>query len=195
MLPLPSVIYYKISTSLQIFSLELGVWMLQLISVPVFLEGNIIDLGVYKLHVAEACSGLRYLFPSMSFSYIFAALFKGMVWHKVVLLAAVPIAIVMNSVRIAFAGWLVSYVGLECLEGFTHFFECWIIFMICVVLLFMLAWAMLRVSRSRMSIVDALDLDTTGWASQVARVDLQCGSAGPWRRRVGGAPASRRNHR
>jgi exosortase D (VPLPA-CTERM-specific) len=173
MLPLAGVIYYKISTSLQIFSSELGVWMLQLISVPVFLEGNIIDLGVYKLHVAKACSGLRYLFPIMSFSYIFAVLFKGTVWHKVVLLlAAVPITIVMNSVRIAFAGWLVNYAGPEYLEGFTHFFEGWIIFMICVVLLFMLAWAMRRVSGSRMGLADALDLDTSGWASQAARIRL-----------------------
>ena len=74
MLPLPGVLYYKISTVLQMWSSELGVWLLQLMSVPVFLEGNIIDLGVYKLHVAEACSGLRYLFPIMSFSYIFAVL-------------------------------------------------------------------------------------------------------------------------
>lgn len=173
MLPLPGLIYYKVSTSLQVISSELGVWMLHLINVPVFLEGNIIDLGVYKLHVAEACSGLRYLFPIMSFSYVFAVLFKGTVWHKaVLLLAAVPITIVMNSARIAFAGWLVNYLGLEYLEGFTHFFEGWIIFMICVVLLFILAWAMLRFSRSRMGLVDALDLDTSGWASQIARVRL-----------------------
>ncbi len=171
MLPLPGVIYYKVSTYLQTISSELGVWMLQLINVPVFLEGNIIDLGVYKLHVAEACSGLRYLFPIMSFSYIFAVLFKGTVWHKaILLLAAVPITIVMNSVRIAFAGWLVNYVGLEYLEGFSHFFEGWIIFMICVVLLFMLAWMMLRFTGSRMGLVDALDLDTSGWASQATRV-------------------------
>lgn len=173
MLPLPGLIYYKVSTYLQIISSELGVWMLQLISVPVFLEGNIIDLGVYKLHVAEACSGLRYLFPIMSFSYIFAVLFKGTVWHKaILLLAAVPITIVMNAVRIAFAGWLVNYVGLEYLEGFTHFFEGWIIFMICVVLLFLLAWAMLRFTGSRMGLVDALDLDTSGWGAQATRVRL-----------------------
>jgi exosortase len=71
-------------------------------SVPVFLEGNIIDLGVYKLHVAEACSGLRYLFPILSFSYIFAVLYKGPMWHKAVLLiSAAPITVLMNSVRIA----------------------------------------------------------------------------------------------
>jgi len=173
MLPLPGLIYYKVSTVLQAWSSELGVWMLQLIDVPVFLEGNIIDLGVYKLHVAEACSGLRYLFPIMSFSYIFAVLFRGTVWHKaILLLAAVPITIVMNSARIAFAGWLVNYAGLEYLEGFTHFFEGWVIFMICVVMLFILAWVMLRVSRTSMGLVEALDLDTSGWATQLTRVRL-----------------------
>ena len=88
MLPLPGVLYFKMSTFLQAISSELGVWFLQLMSVPVFLEGNIIDLGVYKLHVAEACSGLRYLFPILSFSYIFAVLYKGPMWHKAVLLLA-----------------------------------------------------------------------------------------------------------
>ena len=173
MLPLPGVLYYKVSAYLQMVSSELGVWLLQVLSIPVFLEGNIIDLGVYKLHVAEACSGLRYLFPIMSFSYIFAVLFKGTVWHKaVLLLAAVPITIVMNSVRIAFAGWLVNYAGLEYLEGFTHFFEGWVIFMICVVLLFLLAWAMLRFSGSKSSLANALDLDTSGWGIQAARLRL-----------------------
>ena len=57
MLPLPGVIYYKLSTHLQFISSEMGVMFLQMMNVPVFLERNIIDLGVMKLHVAEACSG------------------------------------------------------------------------------------------------------------------------------------------
>ena len=39
-----------------------------------------------KLQVAEACSGLRYLFPIMSFTYVFAVLYRGPVWLKLVLL-------------------------------------------------------------------------------------------------------------
>jgi len=58
MLPLPDTLYYKMSAWLQLISSELGVWFLRLLAVPVFLEGNIIDLGVLKLHVAEACSGV-----------------------------------------------------------------------------------------------------------------------------------------
>jgi exosortase D (VPLPA-CTERM-specific) len=108
MLPLPDVLYFGISNYLQGVSSQLGVFMLQVAHVPVFLDGNIIDLGVYQLQVAEACSGLRYLFPILSFAYIFAMLYRGPIWHKVVLLlAAGPITILMNSVRIASLGvWL-----------------------------------------------------------------------------------------
>ena len=173
MLPLPGVLYYKLSIFLQFVSSELGVWFLTLINVPVFLDGNIIDLGIFKLQVAEACSGLRYLFPILSFSYIFAVLYKGPMWHKaVVLLAAAPITVVMNSARIAFAGWIVKYKGLEYLEGFTHFFEGWVIFLICIVLLFALAWLMLLLQPNRMSLIDALDLDTTDLLPQALRLRL-----------------------
>ena len=173
MLPLPGVFYYKLSTWLQSVSSEFGVWLLRLIDVPVHLEGNIIDLGVYRLHVAEACSGLRYLFPILSFSYVFAVLYRGPMWHKaVLLLAAAPITVLMNSVRIAFAGWIVDYAGLAYLEGFTHFFEGWVIFMICVALLFLLAWLMLFLHPERPGLADALDLDTTGWGAQAMRLGL-----------------------
>jgi len=173
MLPLPGVIYYKLSTWLQMVSSEFGVWILQLMSVPVFLDGNIIDLGVMKLHVAEACSGLRYLFPIMSFSYIFAVLYQGPMWHKAVLLiAAAPITVMMNSVRIAVAGYIVNEYGAAWVDGFTHFFEGWVIFIACVLLLFLLARIMLFFRRDRVGLVDALDLDTDGLAAQAARLRL-----------------------
>ena len=173
MLPLPGVIYYKMTTWLQLVSSELGVWFLRLLSVPVFLEGNIIDLGVTKLHVAEACSGLRYLFPILSFSYIFAVLYRGPMWHKaVLLLSAAPITVLMNSVRIAIAGIIVQYYGLDWLEGFTHFFEGWVIFIACILILFALARVMLFFNPERMGLVDALDLETDGLASQAGRLRL-----------------------
>ncbi len=173
MLPLPGVLYFKMSTWLQFISSELGVWFLRLLDVPVFLEGNIIDLGVLKLHVAEACSGLRYLFPILSFSYIFAVLYRGPMWHKAVLLiSAAPITVLMNSVRIAVAGLLAQEFGTEWLEGFTHFFEGWVIFIICVLLLFLLARIMLFFQTKKMSLVEALDLDTDGLWPQAKRVTL-----------------------
>ena len=173
MLPLPGVLYYKMTTWLQLVSSELGVWFLKLMTVPVFLDGNIIDLGILKLHVAEACSGLRYLFPILSFSYIFAVLYKGPMWHKAVLLiSAAPITVLMNSVRIALAGIIVNYYGTEWLEGFTHFFEGWVVFIACILLLFLLAKILLVFNREKMSLPQALDLDTEGLGTQAMRLRL-----------------------
>lgn len=173
MLPLPDMFYYKLSTYLQYISSEIGVQFLHWLNVSVYLEGNIIDLGVYKLHVAEACSGLRYLFPILSFSYIFAVLYRGPMWHKaVLLLSAAPITVLMNSVRIAIAGVLVNLYGVEWVEGFTHFFEGWVIFISCVLILFGIAWALLFLRRDRLSLVDALDLDTAGLGAQAMRLSL-----------------------
>jgi exosortase D (VPLPA-CTERM-specific) len=171
MLPLPGVLYYKMSAWLQLVSSELGVWFLKLASVPVFLEGNIIDLGLLQLHVAEACSGLRYLFPILSFSYIFAVLYRGPMWHKaVLLLAAAPITVLMNSVRIAIAGVIADRYGTDWLDGFTHFFEGWVIFITCILLLFLLARIMLFFNKEKMSLAEALDLETDGLLVQASRL-------------------------
>jgi exosortase D (VPLPA-CTERM-specific) len=173
MLPLPGVLYFKLNTWLQLVSSELGVFFLQLASVPVYLEGNIIDLGVLRLHVAEACSGLRYLFPILSFSYVFAVLYRGPMWHKAVLLiSAAPITVFMNSVRIAAAGIIAQRYGTDWLEGFTHFFEGWVIFISCVAILFLLAWLLLLLQPRRMSLGEALDLETEGLVTQAARIRL-----------------------
>ena len=171
MLPLPGVLYFKMTTWLQFISSELGAFFLRLMSIPVFLDGNIIDLGITKLHVAEACSGLRYLFPILSFSYIFAVLYKGPTWHKaVLLLSAAPITVFMNSVRIALAGVIVQYWGVDWLEGFTHFFEGWVIFVICILFLFLLARVMLVFNSEKMGLADALDLETEGLMEQAGRL-------------------------
>lgn len=173
MLPLPGALYYGISTWLQGVSSELGVYFLELLGIPVFLEGNIIDLGVLQLHVAEACSGLRYLFPILSFSYIFAVLYRGPMWHKAVLLvSAAPITVLMNSVRIAIAGVVSSAWGPGYVTGITHFFEGWVIFVSCILLLFLLAWVLVLIRRDRVGVIAALDLDTEGLWQQMLRLRL-----------------------
>ena len=91
MLPLPGLpLLARCRSSLQLASRpSLASGLIRLAwACPVFLDGNIIDLGVLKLHVAEACSGLRYLFPILSFSATSSTviLYRGPVWHKAVLL-------------------------------------------------------------------------------------------------------------
>jgi exosortase D (VPLPA-CTERM-specific) len=160
MLPLPNMIYWPLSIQLQFISSRLGVDMIYLLDIPVYLDGNIIDLGVYKLQVAEACNGLRYLFPLMSFGWLFAVLYTGPNWHRVVLfLSTIPITILMNSFRIGVIGVLVNRYGIGHAEGFTHFFEGWIIFIACMLVLFAEAWLLQRLTFAPKPLSRVIDVD------------------------------------
>ncbi|MGL4308847.1 MAG: VPLPA-CTERM-specific exosortase XrtD [Paracoccaceae bacterium] len=171
MLPLPQLLYWKLTITLQWISSALGVWFVGLAGIPVYLEGNVIDLGVYKLQVAEACSGLRYLFPILSFSYLFSILYRGPIWHKaLLLLAAAPITVLMNSVRIGVIGILVNSYGIEQAEGFLHFFEGWVIFLICVGILFLMAMGLQRLTTEPKSLSETIDLDFDGLGGIFGRV-------------------------
>lgn len=163
MLPLPQFIYLSVSTKLQALSSVIGVGFIQYAQIPVFLDGNIIDLGVYKLQVAEACSGLRYMFPLFSFGWLIAVLYNGPNWHRIVIFAStVPITILMNSFRIGMIGVLVDSYGIEQAEGFLHYFEGWVIFIACTLVLYVIAWILLRFFSPRAS-------DT----NEVLRVDFE----------------------
>ncbi|HKJ74969.1 MAG TPA: VPLPA-CTERM-specific exosortase XrtD [Alphaproteobacteria bacterium] len=148
-IPLPYFLDAILTWRLQIVSSKLGVWFIRLVDIPVYLEGNVIDLGVYKLQVAEACSGLRYLFPLLSLSFIVAYMFRAPIWQRaIVFLSAIPITIFMNSFRIGVAGVLVNHYGVEAAEGFIHAFEGWIIFMACTAILLGEVWLLNRFTRS-----------------------------------------------
>jgi exosortase D (VPLPA-CTERM-specific) len=146
--PLPHIVYSALSQDLQLLSSTLGVWCLDVFGIPVFQEGNVIDLGGYKLQVVDACSGLRYLFPLMSFGYLVAYLLEDCLWKRaVIFFSAIPIAIGMNSLRIAFIGITVDVWGGRMAEGFVHDFEGWVIFLLCVALLMAEVWVLLRIGK------------------------------------------------
>ena len=171
MLPLPQFLYWQLTIFLQLVSSNLGVWFVQLAGIPVFLEGNVIDLGIYKLQVAEACSGLRYLFPILSFSYLFAILYRGPMWHKaVLLLLAAPLTVFMNSFRIGVIGIMVNSYGISHAEGFLHFFEGWVIFGACIAILFLTAIVLQRLTPNPLPFSDTLDLDFDGFGDEAKRI-------------------------
>jgi exosortase D (VPLPA-CTERM-specific) len=135
-IPLPYFIDSVLTWRLQLISTDLGVLVIRLFQLPVYQEGNIIDLGVYKLQVVEACSGLRYLFPLMSLGFLAAYFFQAPFWQRIfVFVSTIPITIAMNSLRIGIVGVLVNQWGTGMAEGALHFFEGWVIFVCCSLLL------------------------------------------------------------
>ncbi len=149
-IPMPYFIDAVLSWRLQIISSELGVAFIRLFQIPVFLEGNVIDLGQYKLQVVEACSGLRYLYPLMSLGFLAAYFFQAPLWQRaLVFLSTIPITILMNSLRIGVVGIMVDNFGPQDADGFLHMFEGWIIFLACAVLLVGLMHLLARVGSGK----------------------------------------------
>jgi exosortase D (VPLPA-CTERM-specific) len=160
MIPLPGFLYSGLSSELQLISSKLGVAVIRLFDISVYLEGNVIDLGSYRLQVVEACSGLRYLFPLASLAFIAAYMFRGALWKKaIIFLSSAPITVVMNSIRIGIIGVLVEYQGPSAAEGFLHYFEGWVIFMACMGILIGEMWLLSRVGSDRRPFADAFNLD------------------------------------
>jgi len=159
-IPLPPFLYNAVSVKLQLISSELGVATIRLFGISVFLEGNVIDLGSYKLQVVEACNGLRYLFPLMSIAFIMAYFFRVTLWKRVlVFLASVPLTIIMNSIRIGIIGVMVENWGTEMAEGFLHDFEGWLFFMVCMVMLMGIMWLIYKIGAEQKSFQEVFGID------------------------------------
>ena len=149
-IPLPYFVDSILTLRLQLMSSELGAAVIRLFRIPVYVDGNIIDLGNYQLAVAEACSGLRYLFPLLSLSFLAAYLFQAPFWQRaIVFLSAVPITIFMNGFRIGMVGVLVSMWGTAQAEGLLHLFEGWVIFVACAALLMAVIFVLAKLSGKR----------------------------------------------
>ena len=139
MVPLPAIVFSQITFPLQILASKLSASMLPFFGVPVFREGNVINLPAMPLEVAEACSGIRSLLSLMTLAIMYGYLLeKRLVIRVVLALASVPIAVVANGVRIVGTGLLVQYWDPDKAEGFFHAFSGWLIFVVSLLMLFVL---------------------------------------------------------
>ena len=141
-IPLPELVTSTLALPLQFQASEMGASLLGWRGIPVLLNGNVIMLpGGHSLFVAEACSGLR----SLTSLLALAVLLGGMVlqWapsRLLLVLAAIPIAILINGFRVFLTGFLVFFVSPEMGEGFMHTTEGWLMFLIAFVFLGIAAW-------------------------------------------------------
>ena len=174
MIPLPPFLYEGLSSQLQLLSSQLGVAFIRLFNISVYLAGNVIDLGSFKLQVVEACSGLRYLFPLASLAFIAAYFFKAAFWKRaVVFLSSAPITVFMNSFRIGAIGILVEYWGIGAAQGFLHDFEGWVIFLACTAILVVEMWVLTRIGEARRPLREVFGLDFPEPAPKDAMVNYR----------------------
>jgi len=136
MIPLPAIIFNEIALPLQFEASALASNMLSLVGIPVLREGNIIHLPSITLDVVEACSGLRSLVSLITLTVIYGYLFEARQWRRALLiLSAVPIAVMANGLRIMGSGVLGEYWSPDKAEGFFHLFSGLLVFLVSIVLL------------------------------------------------------------
>jgi exosortase len=135
MIPIPAIIYNRITFPLQLFASAVAENVLMLVGIPVLREGNILELASQKLSVVEACSGIRSLLSLTFLSLVYGYFFENRVWVRVALfLATIPIAIVANAGRVSLTGILAEK-NPELAHGFFHTAQGWVIFMIALIIL------------------------------------------------------------
>lgn len=138
--PPPNFILNALSFDMQLLSSRLGVMLTAPFGISVFVEGNVIDLGDQQLQVAEACDGLRYMFPLLTIGFLMAYFVQAPWWKRVLIfLFSLPLSIGMNAVRVALIILLVERWGPEMAEGTFHDLQGWVMFMGSTALLYAFA--------------------------------------------------------
>lgn len=164
-IPIPAIIFNKIAFPLQLFASRCAVWSMSMLGIPVLRQGNVIELkplnsfDTKKLEVVEACSGIRSLMTLMTLAVVFAYFTHprsnnsggprgkfgwlrsyGFWRSTIIVLSAVPIAILTNATRVSGTGVLSHYYGTGVADGFFHSFSGWAIYIVAFLLLFLVGW-------------------------------------------------------
>ncbi len=205
-IPIPAIIFNKVAFPLQLFASRCAVWSMSLFGIPVLRQGNVIELlplnarEIKKLEVVEACSGIRSLMTLVTLAVVFAYFTHprsngssggqrhGIIeWLKsygfwrsaIIILSAVPIAILTNALRVSGTGVLAHYYGTEVADGFFHSFSGWVIYIAAFLLLFGVGWVL-----DRFRPADKASTAASKGEEKVATEERGASVAGP------GAPAT-----
>jgi len=155
MVPLPDVLAAALGGKLQRVATIMSVYALQTFGIPAIALGeasNVIQLSDVnnKLEVARACSGLRMMTLFFAVCVGASFLLRLPIWKKILLIvSAVPIAIISNVVRIVLTGMLTEWVNAD-IGNFIHDRAGWM----------MMPLAMLMIW-GEMSLLSSLLIETT----------------------------------
>jgi exosortase len=121
MIPIPFTAEYWLSVPLQAVATKLSTAALVMLGQPALAEGNTIWIGDQQLFIEEACSGLRIFVGIFALAFAFALLSRWTWWQKALaLVAALPIAIVANVVRVVVTGLLYQFASGDVARQFSH---------------------------------------------------------------------------
>jgi exosortase A len=147
MIPIPAQIYSSLTIPLQLFVSKVSVAIVALLGVPIYREGNVLNLPDRTLQVVQACSGLRSMVSLLTLSIIFAYFsLKSNVLKTLLFLSGIPIAIFVNIIRVTLLVLVFYYLGYDLTSDNIH--------MVFGVVIFLLALITIAAVRGVLSIWD-----------------------------------------
>jgi exosortase len=136
MFPLPFSVEHALGWQLQKVAAIASEFVLQTIGYPTFREGVVLHVKDHALGVEQACSGLSMLLTFLALSTGMALIVKRPWLDRiVVLVSAVPVAVVANVIRIALTGVLYNEAGKELGDRVFHDFAGWMMMPIALLIL------------------------------------------------------------
>jgi exosortase len=127
MIPLPWRVESALGPPLQFLATTASTYVLQTLGFMAFAEGFVIHLNEATIGVVEACSGLSMVITFIALSTAAALVVKRPLADRVVLvLSAIPVALLANIFRIVLTGTLHETVGGHVATTFYHDLAGWI---------------------------------------------------------------------
>lgn len=165
-IPIPQIVFNRIAFPLQIWASQMAVWGIRLFEVPTLRNGNVIDIlprgstQTISLEVVEACSGIRSLMTLVTLALVLGYFTRHKesgrlanfstpdFWRTVVLmLLAVPIAVLTNAARVTGTGVLTYYYGKQATDDTWHDASGWLVYLTALGLLLVANYLLKKVFR------------------------------------------------
>jgi len=155
MVPVPDSILNFVSFPLQMQATKISAWLIQMCSIPVYREGNMLYFVQTQLEVAEACSGIRSIMALTMLSVLLAYLSNNNWRHKAFLVVcAIPVAVLANILRVSGTGILAHFFGDKVARGFMHEFSGLTVFAFGFIVMISLSRMLELVSQSKNKVAD-----------------------------------------
>lgn len=145
MIPLPYQVEIALSHPLRGVATRSSTFLLQLLGFPALREGNVVLIEEVRLGVVDACSGLGMLMTFFALATAMAFIFKSPVADRVVLIiSAVPIAVVANVIRISSTGMAYLWADSDTAYAIMHDLAGWLMMPLALLMLWMERWFLAR---------------------------------------------------
>lgn len=137
-LPPPDTVVAAVTQPIKIAISSGAVSVLHLLGYPVASSGVAIQIGQYQLLVAAACAGLNSIvtLTALCLLYVYLKHRSNPVALIVIALAAIPVAVVSNFVRVLALVLITYYFGDAVAQGFVHDFAGLLMFAVALLTIF-----------------------------------------------------------